>query len=67
SPLTGTIFDSNAGGVWGVKFKRCGFDALYIKGKSAEPVYIVIKNDQIQIKAAAELWGRDTRETTELL
>lgn len=67
SPLTGTIFDSNAGGVWGVKFKRCGFDALYIKGKAAEPVYIVIKNDQIQIKAAAELWGRDTRETTELL
>ncbi len=67
SPLTGTIFDSNSGGFWGVKFKRCGFDALIVQGRSAFPVYLVIKDNQLELKQAKALWGQDVSATTEQL
>jgi aldehyde:ferredoxin oxidoreductase len=67
SPLTGTIFDSNSGGIWGVRFKRCGFDALIVEGKSPLPVYLTIQDDQLAIKPAHALWGLDVPSTTALL
>jgi aldehyde:ferredoxin oxidoreductase len=33
SPLTGTIFDSNSGGHFGVQLKRSGWDAVIIHAK----------------------------------
>jgi len=34
SPLTGTIFDSSAGGFFGRELRRSGFDVVIIKGAS---------------------------------
>lgn len=65
SPLTGTIFDCQSGGVWGVKFKRCGYDALIIKGKAKKPVYIKIVNKSVEIKDATQIWKLDTHQTTD--
>jgi len=48
-------------------FKRCGYDALVIEGKAEKPVYIYIDEDQVQIKDASYLWGKDTFETTKIL
>ncbi|MHB1419920.1 MAG: aldehyde ferredoxin oxidoreductase family protein [Bacillota bacterium] len=67
SPLTGTIFDSNAGGHWGVRFKRCGFDALVITGKAPCPVYLEIYRDRVEIVDAAGLWGKETQDACSLL
>lgn len=67
SPLTGTIFDSNAGGTWGVIFKRCGFDAMIVSGRADRPVYIELKGAEISVKDAGELWGQDTKTTVKKL
>ena len=67
SPLTGTVVDANSGGKWGVYFKKCGYDALIVTGKSATPVYVTIFDDQIEIKNAAHLWGKDVHLTTDQL
>src|SRR5271157_1141236 len=67
SPLTGTIFDSNSGGFWGVWFKTCGFDALVINGKSSAPCYIAIEDQSVTIKDASECWGMDVDATTDAL
>jgi aldehyde:ferredoxin oxidoreductase len=67
SPLTGTIMDANSGGKWGVYFKKCGYDALIVTGKSETPVYITIFDDQVEIKDAAHLWGKDVHLTTDML
>lgn len=67
SPLTGTIMDANSGGKWGVYFKKCGYDALIVNGKSELPVYITVFDDKIEIKDAAQLWGKDVHLTTDLL
>jgi aldehyde:ferredoxin oxidoreductase len=64
SPLTGTIFYSNTGGMFGFNLKRCACDGLIITGASEKPCYIVIDGDDgISIKDASELWGMDTEET----
>ena len=67
SPLTGTIFDSSAGGFFGKEMKFAGIDALIITGKADEPVYLQIDNEDVEIIPAAHLWGKNTRDTTNML
>ncbi len=64
SPLTGTVFDSNSGGIWGPRLKKAGYDGLIIEGKSERPVYISITEEGAVIKDASDLWGMDVPETT---
>lgn len=65
SPLTGIYGEANAGGHWGGVFKKCGFDAVIIKGRSDIPVYINITDDSAEIKSAEFIWGDDTFTATE--
>jgi len=65
--LTGTVIDANSGGKRGVSFKKCGYDALIVTGKSESPVYISIFDDKVEIKNADHLWGKDVHLTTDML
>ena len=67
SPLTGTVMDANSGGKWGVYFKKCGYDALIVVGKSDTPIYLTIFDNKIEIKDASHLWGKDVHQTTDML
>lgn len=67
SPLTGTQRESEAGGWWGPELKKAGFDAIIIKGSSSIPVYIYIKDGQVEIKDATHLWGKDTGDTQRII
>ncbi|MEW5938376.1 MAG: aldehyde ferredoxin oxidoreductase family protein [Chloroflexota bacterium] len=67
SPLTGALAHSNSGGDFPTWMKRTGFDMFIIEGKSEEPVYLFVNEDQIEIRPAAHVWGKDTHETTDLL
>lgn len=60
SPLTGIYTESDCGGRWGEGLKKCGLDGIVIKGKAKKPVYIIIKDEEIKIKSASHLWGKDT-------
>ncbi len=64
SPLTGFWGEANSGGFFGAELKYAGYDALIIEGKAKRPVYIEIFNEEVAIKDARHLWGRDTREVT---
>ncbi len=67
SPTTGTIFDSHAGGYFGAQFRRAGFAAAVFHGKSDNPVYLWINNDEVEIKDASKIWGKDVYEATDTL
>ena len=67
SPLTGGFGASEVGGSWGAEFKRAGFDALIVEGAAASPVYIWIKDGHVEIRDARHLWGKETKDTSELL
>ena len=63
SPLTGAVGDSNIGGFFAPELRFAGFDHLAITGKADKPVYLLIKNGEVEIKDASHLWGEDTFET----
>ncbi|HDP25346.1 MAG TPA: aldehyde:ferredoxin oxidoreductase [Deltaproteobacteria bacterium] len=67
SPLTGAIGHSNSGGNFGIHLKRAGWDGIVIRGKAKKPMFIDIHEDQVTIKDAKDLWGKDTEETKELM
>ncbi len=67
SPLTGTLGDANAGGFFGPELKAAGYDAVFFKGISKKPVYLLILDDKVQLKDASHLWGKDTVETGQLI
>jgi aldehyde:ferredoxin oxidoreductase len=67
SPLTGAIGSAEAGGWWGHEFKRSGWDALVVHGQAKSPVYLWIHNDQVEIRPADALWGRDVAEVEDAI
>ncbi|MEE9594489.1 MAG: aldehyde ferredoxin oxidoreductase N-terminal domain-containing protein, partial [Candidatus Hydrothermarchaeales archaeon] len=67
SPATGTLFDSNIGGHWGVELKKAGYDGIIVEGRAEKPVRIAISDAETRIKDASELWGRSTGDTASSL
>ncbi len=67
SPLTNAFLDSQAGGFWGPELKFSGFDAVVIRGKSEQPVYLYINDGEISIRDARHVWGKITGETQETI
>jgi aldehyde:ferredoxin oxidoreductase len=65
SPLTCGWGDANCGGYLSREIKRAGFDAVFFTGRADRPVWANIKDQDIEIKEASSLWGRDTVETEE--
>ncbi len=63
SPLTGTVFDGNSGGAFGVVFKRLGYDYLWVDGALGGPGYLLIGRDGVEVREAADLWGLDVPTT----
>lgn len=67
SPLTGALGKSEAGGWWGPALKAAGFDAVVIRGKASQPVYLWIYDGKVEFKDARHLWGLDTGATAEAI
>lgn len=61
------IVDAHCGGMLGAKLKLSGHDALIVEGASDHPVYIHIKDDDVTVKDARDVWGLGTRAATEAL
>jgi aldehyde:ferredoxin oxidoreductase len=67
SPLTGGFGEADVGGFWSVELKRAGFDAVVITGASEEPVYLWIKDGEVEIRDAGHLWGKKTADVQEAI
>src|SRR5258705_5670269 len=57
SPLTQTWADSNSGGSVASQLRRAGYDALLVTGRASEPSVLVIRDGEVKIEPAGELWG----------
>ena len=62
SPLTGGFSGSEAGGFFGAELKRAGWDVIIFEGIAESPVYLWIKDDQVELLPAGHLWGLETYE-----
>jgi aldehyde:ferredoxin oxidoreductase len=67
SPLTGTVLDANSGGFWGMRLKRCGLDAVIVRGRASRPACLDITPSAAILKDASDLWGKTVPEATQAL
>jgi aldehyde:ferredoxin oxidoreductase len=62
SPLTGGYASSSLGGMMTAEMKYAGIDTIILSGISSKPVYIFIDDDKIELRDAAEYWGKGAIE-----
>jgi Aldehyde:ferredoxin oxidoreductase len=67
SPLTSLFLDCQVGGYLGAEIKKAGYDFIIIKGRAENPVYITINDENVEIKDAKELWGKNSFYTEKFL
>lgn len=67
APLTGTIGAANSGGHFGPELKFAGYDGIIFENASKEPVYLYINDDEVELRSAADLWGKTVYEATDAL
>ncbi|KAA0269766.1 MAG: aldehyde ferredoxin oxidoreductase family protein [Anaerolineales bacterium] len=67
SPISGGIGDSQGGGFFPAEMKFAGFDGIVLKGKSAKPVYLWIKDGEYELRDGAHLMGKITGEVEGIL
>lgn len=58
---------SGFGGKFPSELKYAGYDGIVIVGKADKPVYLLVHDDDVEIKDAGDLWGLDTFETQRVL
>jgi len=63
SPVTGMWNDANSGGNFGPLLRKSGYDAVFVKGISAKPVYVFIDDGSITFHDASKVWGMKTEDT----
>lgn len=67
SPYTGIWGESNCGGKFGPFLKFAGFDAVMIRGKADNPVFLDLNHGEASLEGAEHLWGKGSYETQEIL
>ena len=67
SPLTGAFARSVCGADFGAWLKFLGYEIVIVEGKADKPVYLHLTPDGCTVNNAAEIWGRDTKQTQEWL
>jgi len=67
SPLTNAWSESKCGTDFGPDLKRAGYDAVIIEDRSEKPVYIVINDEDIEIKPAEHLTSKSISEKMKMI
>ncbi len=60
SPLTGLFGEAESGGFWGSELKQAGWDGIVVQGRAESPVYLWIKDQEVELRDASHLWGELT-------
>ena len=67
SPQSNGVVGSTVGGEFGVELRCAGYDGIIVRGQAEKPAYLFIKDSDVEIRDANNLWGKDTKETNTLL
>ena len=67
SPLTGGYGDGNIGTRAVVEMRRCGLDAVAVRGASDSPVYLYVGEEGAKLLDASHLWGKTSYEVEDWL
>ena len=65
--MTNGATSTQANGFFGVNLKYSGYDAIVLQGQSPTWVYLHIQDDEVELRDASHLLGKDTWETQDAL
>jgi len=63
SPQSNGVVGSTVGGEFGVELRCAGYDGIIVIGESEKPVYLFVKDFNVEIKDASHVWGKDAKQT----
>jgi len=67
SPQSNGVIGSTVGGEFSIDLKCAGYDGLIITGKAVNPSYIMVVENEVSIKNAKHIWGKDGKQTLKIL
>jgi len=67
SPQSSGVVGSTVAGEFGVELRCAGYDGIIITGKAEKPVYLFVKDDDVEIRDARHVWGKDSKQTFAIL
>lgn len=67
SPQSNGVVGSTVGGEFGVELRCAGYDGVIVTRQAEKPVYVFIKDSDVEIRDASRMWGKDGKETNTLL
>jgi aldehyde:ferredoxin oxidoreductase len=67
SPQTFGIVGAQGSGDFIPELRFSGYDGIILRGKASSPSYITIFDDQVEIKDASQMWGKEIRETHKMI
>ena len=65
--MTNGATSTQANGFFGATLKFSGYDAIVVQGQAPEWVYLLIQDEQLELRDARHLLGKDTWETQDAL
>jgi aldehyde:ferredoxin oxidoreductase len=67
SPQSNGIVGSTVGGEFPIELRCAGYDGVIFTGKAEKPVYLFIKDSDVELKDATHIWGKNGKETLRIL
>lgn len=67
SPQSNGVVGSTVAGEFGVELKCAGYDGIIVAGEAEKPLYLFIKDSDVEIRDAASIWGLDAKQTVAAL
>ena len=67
SPQSNGMVGSTVGGEFGVELKCAGYDGIVVRGEAEKPVYLFVKDLDVEIKDAGHVWGKDAKQTLKII
>jgi aldehyde:ferredoxin oxidoreductase len=67
SPQSNGMIGSTVAGEFGIDLKCAGYDGLIITGKAQKPSYLSIIEEEVFIRDATHVWGKEGKQTLKIL
>jgi aldehyde:ferredoxin oxidoreductase len=67
SPQSNGVVGSTVGGEFSIELRCAGYDGIIFTGKAEKPVYLFIKDSDVDLKPASHIWGKGSQETIKIL
>lgn len=67
SPQSNGVVGSTLSGEFGVELRCAGYDGVIVAGQAEKPVYLFVKDSDVELRDAGNVWGKDGKQTTAML